>query len=162
MNSKIFRTSLGFVAAASEGGAVCAVVLPCRTSAEAKRRLNSLAGEASASSAVLERLARDLRRYFRGERVRFRYRLAPANATPFRLRVWRAASKIPRGKTLTYSKLASSIRCRGFRAVGGALNANPTPILVPCHRVVSRRGLGGFAAGGHLKRKLLQIEGALA
>jgi methylated-DNA-[protein]-cysteine S-methyltransferase len=84
--------------------------------------------------------------------------------TDFQRRVWSALRQIPSGSTLTYSQLAEQLGT-GARAVGNACRANPLPLIVPCHRVVSARGLGGFggdAEGGRtaIKRWLLRHEGA--
>jgi methylated-DNA-[protein]-cysteine S-methyltransferase len=83
--------------------------------------------------------------------------------TPFQRRVWERLQRIPRGQTLTYGELARELGT-GARAIGGACRANRILLLVPCHRVVGRRGAGGFA--GHrngrwprIKRWLLANEG---
>lgn len=87
------------------------------------------------------------------------------DGTPFQRQVWQALQAIPPGETLTYGELAARIGS-GARAVGNACRANPCPLVVPCHRVVARKGLGGFAgeiSGRKLeiKRWLLQHEGWL-
>lgn len=66
--------------------------------------------------------------------------------TPFQQRVWRAMQTIPPGKTLTYGELAQQLGS-GPRAVANACGANPIPLVIPCHRVVARNGLGGFMQG---------------
>jgi methylated-DNA-[protein]-cysteine S-methyltransferase len=76
--------------------------------------------------------------------------------------VWQAILDIPRGETLTYGELAKRIGSSA-RAVGQACGGNPIPIVIPCHRVVSASGLGGFmhhAEGDALdiKRWLLAHE----
>jgi len=70
---------------------------------------------------------------------------------------------VPYGVTDTYGGLAARIgRPRAARAVGGALNRNPVPIVVPCHRVVGSSGsLVGYAGGLERKERLLALEGAL-
>lgn len=83
--------------------------------------------------------------------------------TPFQLRVWQALRAIPPGRTTTYGELAATLGTSA-RAVGGACRANPCPIVVPCHRVVARHGLGGFAGDSSgrklaIKRWLLRHEG---
>ena len=90
--------------------------------------------------------------------------LAPCG-TPFRRRVWAAIAAIPRGRTATYGKLAADLGSAP-RAVGQACGANPFPLIVPCHRVTSAAGLGGFANAREgwlleVKRWLLAFEGAL-
>jgi methylated-DNA-[protein]-cysteine S-methyltransferase len=87
--------------------------------------------------------------------------LAP-RGTPFQRRVWHAIATIPRGQRATYGTLARQLGTAS-RAVGQACGANPFPIVVPCHRVVSAGGMGGFAGAteGYLldaKRWLLDFE----
>ncbi len=86
--------------------------------------------------------------------------------TPFQRKVYRAIAKIPHGETRTYAWVASRIGQAGAsRAVGQALSRNPIPVLIPCHRVVSNKSLGGFMGASasedpevDLKRKLLSLE----
>ncbi len=63
--------------------------------------------------------------------------------TPFQKRVWECLLEIPIGSTKTYGQIASRLKTSA-RAVGNACRANPIPIIVPCHRVVSATGLGGY------------------
>ncbi|SBP89297.1 Methylated-DNA--protein-cysteine methyltransferase [Thiomonas delicata] len=88
--------------------------------------------------------------------------------TIFQRRVWALLRAIPRGRTLRYGEAAAQLGSAA-RAVGQACAANPFAPVVPCHRIVARAGLGGFAhstdAQGELlriKRWLLQHEGAMA
>lgn len=82
--------------------------------------------------------------------------------TAFQQRVWQAIREIPFGKTSTYSEIANKIGS-GPRAVANACGANQLPILVPCHRVVAKNGLGGFMQGADgglaIKKWLLKHEG---
>jgi len=74
--------------------------------------------------------------------------------------VWKALRRIPAGQVRTYGQIARAIgKPNAARAVGNACGRNPIPIVVPCHRVVSSRGIGGFGLGLSLKRKLLALEG---
>jgi methylated-DNA-[protein]-cysteine S-methyltransferase len=87
--------------------------------------------------------------------------LAP-RGTAFQRRVWHAISTIPRGLSATYGALAQELGTAA-RAIGQACGANPFPVVVPCHRVVSAAGMGGFAGAtdGYLldaKRWLLAFE----
>ena len=70
--------------------------------------------------------------------------------------------RVPYGEVTTYGALASRIgKPRAARAVGGALNRNPVPIIVPCHRVIGASGsLVGYAGGLDRKQTLLRLEGA--
>jgi len=82
--------------------------------------------------------------------------------TPFQERVWEALRAVPSGTTTTYKEIAESLgRPTAFRAVGGAIAANPVGIVVPCHRVVRSDGhLGGYRWGTGAKSRLLEVEGA--
>jgi len=91
--------------------------------------------------------------------------LAP-EGTPFQKSVWRELRKIPPGETRTYGDIASKLNSSA-RAVGNACRKNPIAIIVPCHRVISANGLGGYAGKTEgrqldIKRWLLNHEGALA
>lgn len=86
------------------------------------------------------------------------YKLEP-RGTLFQQEVWMTLKKIPRGETLTYGQVAKRInRPNSARAVGAACGANPIPLLIPCHRVVSATGAGGFSLGLKLKIKLCEFE----
>ncbi len=83
--------------------------------------------------------------------------------TPFQQRVWQALQDIPAGQVMTYGDLAAILKSSP-RAIGGACRANPVPIIVPCHRVVSRQGMGGYSgdtegANMDIKLGLLRHEG---
>jgi methylated-DNA-[protein]-cysteine S-methyltransferase len=66
------------------------------------------------------------------------------------------------GQVVTYQELADRMGQPGAaRAVGGAMGANPIPVVVPCHRVLAADGLGGFGGGLETKRRLLELEGVL-
>ena len=83
--------------------------------------------------------------------------------TAFREKVWRALREIPPGQTVDYGELAKRIGApRAVRAVGAACGANPTALLIPCHRVRRRDGgLGGWRWGVERKRRLLEAEARL-
>jgi len=112
---------------------------------------------------LARRVCAQLRAYFRDPRTCFSLPLAPGGSE-FQNRVWRAMRRIPSGQVRRYGDLARAIDSAA-RAVGGACRANPIPIVVPCHRVVSASGLGGFmgATSGRaleIKRWLLAHEQA--
>jgi methylated-DNA-[protein]-cysteine S-methyltransferase len=66
--------------------------------------------------------------------------------TPYQRRVWKAIAAIPSGETLTYGELADKVGS-GARAVANVCGANQVPLLIPCHRIVAKGGLGGFMQG---------------
>jgi len=79
--------------------------------------------------------------------------------TRFQRAVWEAIRAIPYGERRTYGELAVALgQPSAARAVGRATGANPVPFMVPCHRVVARAGLGGYAGGLLLKAWLLARE----
>ena len=79
--------------------------------------------------------------------------------TGFRSEVFKEMIKIPYGECVTYSCLAKKVgNPKAYRAVGSSCGKNPLPLVVPCHRVVSKSGLGGFTGGLDIKRFLLELE----
>lgn len=77
----------------------------------------------------------------------------------FQRKVVSVVMDIPRGRTMTYGQVAALAGHPGAaRAVGNIMAKNPFVIIVPCHRVVARQGLGGFGFGLHAKERLLAVE----
>jgi methylated-DNA-[protein]-cysteine S-methyltransferase len=115
------------------------------------------------SSPILDEAARQLEAYFDGDLVTFDLPLE-LNGTEFNRRCWLALASIPYGQTVSYGEQARRL---GFgndaaRAVGAANGRNPFPIVLPCHRAIGADGsLTGFGGGLHVKRFLLEHEGAL-
>ncbi|WP_332449651.1 methylated-DNA--[protein]-cysteine S-methyltransferase [Methanoculleus sp.] len=73
-------------------------------------------------------------------------------------RIYRAVRAIPCGETVTYGEIALGVGTAP-RVVGSAMARNPTPIVVPCHRVVAKTGMGGFTPDLAIKKDLLAMEG---
>jgi methylated-DNA-[protein]-cysteine S-methyltransferase len=65
------------------------------------------------------------------------------HGTPFQRKVWQAIAAIPAARPLTYGELAQHLGSSP-RAVGQACGSNPIPVIIPCHRVLAKSGLGGF------------------
>jgi methylated-DNA-[protein]-cysteine S-methyltransferase len=105
---------------------------------------------------------RELEEYFASKRREFTFPL-DLRGTDFQLACWRALLAIPYGETRTYAAIARAVgKPNAFRAVGMANNRNPIAIVVPCHRVIASDGtLCGYGGGLDVKRKLLELEGAL-
>lgn len=100
-----------------------------------------------------------LNEYFCGERTEFSVELELAG-TDFQRKVWEVLATIPFGTTLSYGEVARRIgQPTASRAVGMANNANPIPIIIPCHRVIgANRSMVGFGGGIDTKIKLLELE----
>lgn len=88
------------------------------------------------------------------------------SGTPHQLKVWQVIAAIPAGEVVSYAAIAKQI-ASAPRAIGGACGRNPIPVIIPCHRVVAAKGLGGFNANRNgldwlpIKRWLLQHEGVV-
>ena len=154
--------------AASDGGLVALEFdrrLPGQQSIRANPRDLRAEGKALRWEHAADELRpylKELEEYFAGQRRQFEFRL-DLRGTEFQLACWKALLAIPYGETRTYADIARAVgRPRGFRAVGLANNRNPVAIVVPCHRVIaSDRTLCGYGGGLDIKRKLLELEGAL-
>jgi methylated-DNA-[protein]-cysteine S-methyltransferase len=107
---------------------------------------------------LLARARDQLFAYFDGSLTRFDLPLNPAG-TPYRRSIWFALLDIPCGATRSYADLARTIG-GSPRSVGQANGANPIPIIIPCHRVLTTTGIGGYSGGEGLptKRALLALE----
>jgi len=115
------------------------------------------------SSPVLDEAGRQLAAYFEGEVVTFDLPLE-LHGTDFQRQCWLALATIPYGQTVSYGEQARRLGLGSdkARAVGAANGSNPLPIVLPCHRVIGADGsLTGFGGGLHVKRFLLEHEGAL-
>lgn len=115
----------------------------------------------SQSSLITQQLSRELKDFFVAAHNAWTIPLM-YTGTDFQQKVWQHLRTIPIGETRTYSEVAKAVNSSA-RAIGNACRANPFPIVVPCHRVVSKAGLGGFAGKteGHemtVKQWLLDHE----
>jgi methylated-DNA-[protein]-cysteine S-methyltransferase len=110
----------------------------------------------------LDDVRRELDEYFDGRRRSFDIPL-DLKVAPFYDAVLRELSRVPYGRTETYGSLAAKVgRPRAARAVGTVMHNNPVPIVLPCHRIIGANGsLTGYGGGLHVKRALLELEGAL-
>jgi len=114
-------------------------------------------------NALAQEAVNQINRYFTNPDMQFDLPMIPKGSI-YQNKVWQQIAKIPLGKVTTYGELAKKINSAP-RAIGGACGANPYPLIVPCHRVVSATGIGGFAQqdeeGYHrnVKTWLLHHEG---
>jgi methylated-DNA-[protein]-cysteine S-methyltransferase len=114
----------------------------------------------AATRDVLHEAKQQMHAYLAGKLTRFELPLAP-RGTPFQQQVYQALLDIPLGQTRTYGELAKQL-ASAPQPVGQACGSNPIGIIIPCHRVLSRNGSGGFSAPGGIdvKIRLLQHENA--
>jgi O-6-methylguanine DNA methyltransferase len=115
------------------------------------------------SAGKMRRYVKELEEYFAGRRREFSFPL-DLRGTDFQVACWRALLAIPYGETRSYADIARAVgKPSAFRAVGMANNRNPIAIVVPCHRVIASDGtLCGYGGGLAVKRRLLELEGALS
>lgn len=104
-------------------------------------------------------LAEEIAAYLEGSAPCPKAELDMSGCTDFQKQIYELVRLIPRGTTATYGQVAERAKIPGAaRAVGNVMAANPFAILVPCHRVVAKNGLGGYAWGRETKEKLLRME----
>lgn len=108
---------------------------------------------------VLKEAAAQLQAYMNGKLEKFDLPLSPKGGDLHQA-VFRAMLAIPFGETRTYGDIARELDTYG-QPVGQACGANPIPIIIPCHRILSANGLGGFSGSGGTETKiaLLKHEG---
>jgi O-6-methylguanine DNA methyltransferase len=170
LHSTIFKSTVGPLFLASSARGLVALEFDARLPGQQTIRPNprDLRAESNRvrfedSADALREYVRELDEYFAGKRREFSFAL-DLRGTDFQIACWRALIAIPYGETRSYADIARAIgRPKGFRAVGMANNRNPIAIVVPCHRVIASDGtLCGYGGGVDIKRKLLELEGALS
>jgi O-6-methylguanine DNA methyltransferase len=170
LHSTVFESPVGALFLAASARGLVALEFDLRLPGQQTIRPNprDLRGESKRvrfenSESEMRSYVRELEEYFSDGRRQFSFPL-DLRGTEFQLACWKALIAIPYGETRTYADIARSVnRPTGFRAVGMANNRNPIAIVVPCHRVIAWDGtLCGYGGGLDIKRKLLELEGALS
>ena len=166
-NALVFTTAWGWMGVTESATGITAIVISkgSRTAAAAAlRETGKEPIKETLSSQRLRAAKQQLSEYVAGTRKSFDLPLDLSQGTVFQQRVWKMLQTVPYGQLRSYRQLASSVGGRRYaRAVGGAVGANPLPIVVPCHRIVAQDGsLGGFSCGLPAKRRLLALEGSLS
>lgn len=163
MNLAIFETRIGWIGVAFSERGLAGLQLPRATRAQTLVNLQRDFSKATLVDTAPIEIVRELREYAEGKRRQFTLSLDWSQVKPFQREVLRVTDSIRFGETRTYAWVAQQIgKPRAARAVGRALATNPIPIILPCHRVLgSDGGLHGYGGGLPLKRKLLELEGAL-
>ena len=108
----------------------------------------------SATHPTHKKVVQQLQKYFKHSATQLDLDIT-FQGSPFQKRVWKAMCEIPSGKTLTYGELAKQLGTSA-RAIGNACRTNKIPIVIPCHRIVAKTGLGGYM--GHRKGVELDIK----
>lgn len=141
-------TPLGELTVCEEGERLTAVIF------------GRLQAEGMADSPLLREARSQISAYLKGRLQTFDLPYDLSRGTAFQQEVWKALTRIPYGRTATYSDMAAAVgNIRAVRAVGMANHRNPLPLIVPCHRVVGKDGsLTGYAGGLHIKKFLLELE----
>ena len=158
----IFKTKLGYFGIAANGKGLVRTCLPCPIRKTVENHLLAGLQKPLFDKNLLKTLQSRIIAYFEGRTAKIDTPLALDGLSPFTQKVLAACRKIPSGKTISYSQLASMIgHPRAGRAVGNALAKNPIPLIIPCHRVVRRDGsIGNFSAPGgtSLKKRMIALE----
>jgi methylated-DNA-[protein]-cysteine S-methyltransferase len=143
------------------------VSFPERNVAETERRLRQKCPQAKPAEPPpqIQSAIVDINALLSGEKRDLAHIPVDDSAAPdFNRRVYALARAIPPGQTKSYGEIAKALGDPLLaRDVGTALGQNPTPIIVPCHRVLAANGkTGGFSAPGGVdtKMRVLTIEGA--
>lgn len=100
----------------------------------------------------------ELEEYFKNGKTDFSCDVDLTGLSEFTRKVLDETRKIRYGRTITYSDLARNIGTKNYRAVGRALGNNPILIIIPCHRVIAKNGIGGYSGGVDIKARLLEFE----
>ncbi len=148
------ETSLGLLGVEASDAGVRRVRLPGSGEREAIGS-DEAASNATAAAAQLEE-------YARGDREAFDLPFDWSGVDPTHRHVLETLCEIaPYGVTVTYGELGRRSGVDDPREIGVIMATNPLPLVVPCHRVVASDGLGGYGGGLELKRRILELEGAL-
>ena len=162
----VFPTPWGWMGLSETTKGINAVVLPKASRQAVLSGLGLPSAELleGRTSPRLRGAQAQLTGYLAGMRRSFDLPLDLSRGTSFQQKVWRTLRGISYGRLRSYQWVALRVGGRQYaRAVGNAVGANPIPIVIPCHRIVSQdASLGGFSGGLPTKRKLLTLEGTLA
>lgn len=155
-----FDTPIGEMTTASTSRGLAVIWLPKQKKKDFNIRLNKMFGDFKKETGgrINKQAEKEIKEFLRGKRTIFKVKL-DLHKTDFHKKVLQKVASIPYGKTKTYGEIARSVgNPKAYRAVGSANARNDLPLIIPCHRVVATNGLGGYAGGLPLKKKLLEFE----
>ena len=157
----IIDSPVGRLLLGATGTGICAVCIGASDEAvEAALKEDYYAADLYRNDHQMKRWAEEFAKYFDGREFPVDLPI-DVQATAFQWRVWKQIQAIPYGKTSTYSEIAETLgKPRAVRAVANACASNHVAILIPCHRVVGKKGdLRGYRWGVRRKQTLLSLEG---
>ena len=159
MNNSNFDSSSSF------SSPLGAISLYARDNKVVHLRIGGEVAAAAGKAKVLAEAEKQLKAYFSGKSKRLDFSVQ-LDGTEFQKSVWAEIAKVGFGESVSYAEIAKAIgKPLGSRAVGGAVGANPVPLIVGCHRVLGASGkITGYSGGDGLptKRWLLELEGLSA
>jgi methylated-DNA-[protein]-cysteine S-methyltransferase len=160
------RSMVGDVLIGASARGLCAVIFGRRSHKSLVKQLMKMFPDQPVAHrpSVVKPYRQELKDYFAGRRTEFTQPIDLCGVHgPFHRKVLERLAHVPFGRVISYGELAArSGSPRGARAVGGAMAANPLPVVIPCHRVIESGGkLGGYSGGLSYKKKLLAHEGVL-
>lgn len=163
MNWYIFYTPRGWAAIRGEKRTLFATVLPTPSPLNAFHHNIKQTGYDTRFIAMDDYsipLVNKFRNYFNGEIITdWDVELALADRSAFARETLLMVYAIPYGQVMTYGQIAKQIGKPGAaRAVGQVMKTNPMPLVIPCHRVISGQGWGGFTADGGMDLKLHMLH----
>lgn len=159
----VVATPFGAMALGARGQRLRGVILPRLDSNKpVEAAVEEIWPDAKMNRRTVPHVVEHVRQYWAGKRTEaFQVDLDLEGFSCFYGKVWLQTMQIPPGQVQTYGELAKEVGSpKAYRAVGGAMAANPFPLLVPCHRIVAASAIGGFSSPGGvpLKQKLLDFE----
>lgn len=162
MNSVICYTPLIDLKISQQHNQLCEIDFIPRTAAQPDHQPKPVTDPQAIDDPLLQQALQQILAYLEAPQFVFDLPLNP-QGTEFQQSVWRYLRSIPGGEVRSYGEVAAELGSSP-RAVGNACRRNPLPLIIPCHRVVSASGIGGFAgytAGTQIdiKRQLLFHEG---
>ena len=163
----LFETAIGACGLVWTARGICGVQLPEKDAAATRARVHRRhpAAEETAPTPEVQHAIEGIVALLAGQKRDLTgIAIDDERQTDFNKRVYAIARQIPPGKIMTYGEIAERLGDKTLaRAVGQAMGENPTPVIMPCHRVMAAGGrTGGFSAPGGVvtKLQLLTIEGA--
>jgi methylated-DNA-[protein]-cysteine S-methyltransferase len=156
-------TPLGTLLVATTDRGLCRISYDAEPEREEERLARGYGVRVLRAPRAVDDVRRQLDDYFEGRRRAFDLGVDLRAVGGFHKDVLTELARVPYGELTTYGALAARAgRPQAARAVGTAMNRNPIPIVLPCHRVVGSTGkLVGYGGGLHRKEQLLRLEGAL-